>query len=585
MLWLNTFRLRYALQESQLVLGTKMYQAGLGDGQLLDQIVELTKRIEVPGPNTSVRRQLMDFRRRLTVRMAEAALSAAACPTGLEAEYRAATAAADSVRRNSDLACRRADLLGVNDQTTRRWLFAAAIGLFVCACGFAFMLASRPNTSISAEQLAIDQSSLVSPQGDVSITADRARAVPAAVDGKENGDLPAEQNEPRSLEHIPISLDTANVDPLVALLFGDVQFNYDEYGYQNVQLGTSFNEINTNTPLTNDARSLPNKYRREDNEAYREEFIFDDSKQLVFYSRTYNSGPDEYLDRLVEVFGKTTKEIKEITRTGNNFLVRNTAVPYTFPRTLVQILFFKSVSGGGLSENLPQPNVPKFSRVPVKTTETTAVAIASKAWVTGLLNESVQKKRENVKWLRQTADAITNGTIDIKKIPPIEGALIEFAAGKGSKEINVIDTQRQAFKEKAGQKAKEFSCMLASVGTTQNRAGEGLVISFFFNRYSPNTSRSLLQNQDGVELNAADVLRYNGRNKLSFTLFEMFVIDLNSFLLQVAFPPKSDHVQLITPSYLTGMPPYYEWHTADGWKVSCGFDESVTLEQVEEVKL
>ena len=80
-----------ALDRSRLAVGKKVYQLGLGAPSLVQQIAELTKRIEAPdqkkGQSASVERE----RRQLTLGLADLALNQGAAPVGAETEYQEVT--------------------------------------------------------------------------------------------------------------------------------------------------------------------------------------------------------------------------------------------------------------------------------------------------------------------------------------------------------------------------------------------------------------------------------------------------------------------------------------------------------------
>jgi hypothetical protein len=132
--------------------------------------------------------------------------------------------------------------------------------------------------------------------------------------------------------------------------------------------------------------------------------------------------------------------------------------------------------------------------------------------------------------------------------------------------------------------------VFAYVGTTQSvpfdyRRPDGVLqIRFNFDRYSPNASRPLFRQEVRPDKNIFGMWIKNGNNALSYTSLRNLVIELNSHLIQEAFPPKTDTIQFIKSASYWALS-YYEWHTDDGWKVRCGFDDSVTLERRGEKEL
>jgi hypothetical protein len=290
----DAYGLRRAVDAALLVLGNKMYQAGLGDRQLIDQVAELTKQIEVPGTNPAALRQLKESRRRLTVRLA-GTTTAAACPAGVVAEYRAARAAIYAVHRNDELLCEQEDIRrgGAGGERRRLIVGACSVGALVCVCGLAVVLV------VHAQQVGTPAVSSSLPANDAQSTQGNIAAAPAkrdethetkpvavmpSTDGPAGSISPPPNSRPLQPRKNPSSeSETGEIDPAVVPLLGDVQFAYAEYGYQNVNLGASFDEINARTPLTRCSSSEPYVYVVTDPSRTEEGFVFDADKRLIIY--------------------------------------------------------------------------------------------------------------------------------------------------------------------------------------------------------------------------------------------------------------------------------------------------------------
>ena len=86
--WWVDYRLKKVLNELRFRLGWKMYQSGVGDNGLIQQIAELTKQIEDPAGKTIRQLSLKRERRQLTLRLAGLALAQDSSLDGVETEWR-----------------------------------------------------------------------------------------------------------------------------------------------------------------------------------------------------------------------------------------------------------------------------------------------------------------------------------------------------------------------------------------------------------------------------------------------------------------------------------------------------------------
>jgi hypothetical protein len=90
--WYGSHRLGALQTGLRFRLGRRMYQSGLGDSDVIQQIAELTNQIDSPGQKAVRSWFLKRERRRLTLRLADVALHQDSPPTGVEADYQEAKA-------------------------------------------------------------------------------------------------------------------------------------------------------------------------------------------------------------------------------------------------------------------------------------------------------------------------------------------------------------------------------------------------------------------------------------------------------------------------------------------------------------
>jgi len=85
--------LKRAFFDAKIALGERMYAAGIDDGRLGSQLAAVDERIRQAHPSQAASERLKGERRRLLLRLAEAALEENAPLPGADAEYaRARTA-------------------------------------------------------------------------------------------------------------------------------------------------------------------------------------------------------------------------------------------------------------------------------------------------------------------------------------------------------------------------------------------------------------------------------------------------------------------------------------------------------------
>ena len=92
-------------------------------------------------------------------------------------------------------------------------------------------------------------------------------------------------------------------DPAVRRLLGRTLEQYPQRSYKDIELGSRFDAVDSRTTLDSIETNAPHVLRS--SRRVGEDFIFAADRTLVCYAKTYVGGPDDYLEKLVRVFGKT----------------------------------------------------------------------------------------------------------------------------------------------------------------------------------------------------------------------------------------------------------------------------------------
>lgn len=347
-----------------------------------------------------------------------------------------------------------------------------------------------------------------------------------------------------------------DLEPLLGLILGEELPTYQQNGYKQYEFGSSFDVIDGMGKLRWTAINQP--YTFWNKASGEEEFIFDDKKELVHITKYYHGGADDYANQLAEVFGKTNQEInKSHSVRFDGSVVSRVTARYHFPKTLVQVVFGIQDSGR----------------------KSTAVIVANKRWLMGILNQNMRDKQRNVRWLRDVARRARGGQVDIASIPKLDGTELREEEKARTRILNFIDKKYDVPNQ--GKKDNRLKIPPAAAIEIQSKNGKlQTAIHFSFDCYSPNATSQIFRQPP---MRGGGVYKI-GNNALNLTQFSALVTEANAALLQVYFPSRQGTINLVTPdnSYQR---PFYEWQTEDGWRVICGFNDAVTLEEVEVKKL
>ena len=349
----------------------------------------------------------------------------------------------------------------------------------------------------------------------------------------------------------------AGPDPAVAAVIGAESAVYKEAGYKGVVLGTPFDELARDKGLKLTRVGQPWVFAS--GPKGEEEFVFDAGKKLVCYTRSYDGGPDDYLDQLVKVFGKADRPPRETVTSSPMSVTRRTAIDYTFPKVLARVVFVKAARQGPLGG---QPVVE----------EQTHVAVVDRAWAAGILDATARGKRKAVEWVRAVGEKVKGGEVVLKDLPRLDGADgREFQVGVPIRFFDTRSEEENKDREK-GRQPLPVATVEKTVRPGDRERTPVVRVNFTFARYSPLATQKVYQ-QDEVQKGA--VVPKTGNNALDYTPFGNLVTELNVALLRDAFPPTGGRVEYVRPP---SGPPFYEWRTEDGWAVRCGTNDGVTIE-------
>jgi len=349
------------------------------------------------------------------------------------------------------------------------------------------------------------------------------------------------------------------VDPAVLDVFGLQSRKYTLGGFKGVTLWTHYDDLEKTHPLIGTRDSAPWVFLT--SEKADEELIFDASKRLVCYTKSYEGGPADYLEDLIELFGKTQKPIREYTSRVLNTGTHKTFVSYTFPKVLARVVFVKSVTVsefGGSTQSM----------------ERTYVSVIDRQFVSDTLSPNAVGKRKLISWLKSVGDQVKDRAVDVSHLPKLEGVAMKEQPEK-LEVVQFVDLRRE---EENRKKKTEIQVPAAAAAIELDRGigvGPATVrVHFVFGRYTPLAGAKVLGQ---VEAEAAGKNKNVGNNALDYTPFDELKMDLNSVLMQESFPPKTDKISYVTTKDGTV---YYEWRSRNGWLVRCGNNDAVTIEWV-----
>jgi len=340
----------------------------------------------------------------------------------------------------------------------------------------------------------------------------------------------------------------------VRLLLGETSEHYEEYGYKGVRLGQSFEEIDADRPLVNygeDTGFTAHYQHWETGESY----FFDDKDRLVIYGRRYDGGPDDYLEQLVELFGKPAKDrIRESDESPahGQVQVAYTTIDYTFPRLLVRVVFDE--------QSLPQ-EVRTF----------THVFVADRRWVEGMLEDTAVDRLEALDWLSAAADFARAGVYDPNRIPPLRGTRLEAAERGKFHGVQCVDMKRETeLRPRWGDHATGLATCAAIEETVPSGWPAAYVNCF---RYSGTRLGAVVKVKPAMAKNGGARLPETFEPIQRTPIMRDWLWRLDQLLMAQYFPPVNGKVMVVRESDGRNLARWFEWDYEDGdggmWQVSC----------------
>lgn len=514
--------------DARIALGRKLFQGGAGDQQLLKQLTDLSEKKKSLEAAQASKKAVVIEEKGLMIRLADQSLGGQfdLQSAGMGDERRKAMESKNGLDESIHTFAKSRSAL-FPSRTVDRVRVVSGYGLLFCVIAFGFFgfrtAAKKADVGEQSAKPILKRllAGELWQQGDASAT---------------------------------------GIDPVLERVLGPVSSVYKENGFKGRVLGTTMAEIERNTPLDWTSPSNPasflNKASKHD-----EQFIFDSEKQLVQYTKIYEGGAQEYVNQLVEVFGKTDE--RNIRRWTSSFDFGRsanavTSTFYHFPKIFAEIIF--------------ETTIKEYGPGAVGQKEKTFVVILSKPWAMKVLNEDVEHKRANLTWLQHVAVSTSSGEIDPTKWPSLDGAALRddtSPLGRRNGGKMLVDAK---YLKTFGNRAPSFFSTYTRRDERTDRSMT--VLNFNFTFYSKNATAQFF--------NMARFDRLNGNNALIATSFAQELLEeMNSQLGQEYFPPKDDLLNIVTPK--DGRP-YHEWRTVEGWRVTTG-THGLTIEISEKKSL
>ena len=364
---------------------------------------------------------------------------------------------------------------------------------------------------------------------------------------------------------------STSVEPIVESLLGEQLFGYTEHGYKGILFGERHEDLVKKNILQwvhpdNPCVFLDNKL-----EFKGKRYIFDSDKRLILLSQSYEGKPGDYLDAVIEMFGKTNQEMTTTKSSGISdgreyVTVRNT-LTYHFSDVFVRVAM--------VDTSLPVGGI-------------THVTVADRRWLKSKLNQSAAIRQQRFEWLRYVADLVESKSLTKEGLPGIPHCeLVSLEKTAREKEYygegiayHFLDIEKNTF-NKTAEKLKQIPAVVAGVyhegekELRQFREGDRKQwrISYNFQLNLDDSVAGVFHQKKYQERYGAREF-HTGINAISVTPLSDLLLKMNLLFAQKHFPSKYGKLQYVLPEF---GPPYYEWETKAGWKVACSYGDFVSL--------
>jgi hypothetical protein len=325
---------------------------------------------------------------------------------------------------------------------------------------------------------------------------------------------------------------------LVARVIGTVSPKYTERGYRDVTLGMSFDDVKSAKGLDYVKPDAPFIFSNTDK--FLDLFYFDAEDKLVCFRECREGGVDDYLEGIVNVFGKTDNEAHTYAIDYGSWMQRISTIPYSFQHVLVSVDFRSTIRASNSEATLKRA---------------TFINVLDREWAEKVLLSSVAAKRPLVAWLKAAAHLAASRNVDVNVAPKLPG--VRFAVVGDV--VAVYDATAPA-----EDPATQAPCGLYGFEVGKRTA------QFVFPRYAPTRGPKLKRGATNGNLpaglntqRARLVLERKEDPALEETpVLQSLDFELGSLLLQSEFVPKDGKV--VAGEQTAGRPAYHRWEADAG---------------------
>jgi hypothetical protein len=338
---------------------------------------------------------------------------------------------------------------------------------------------------------------------------------------------PTKPEEPKSpvvkkelKEHL---VNEDKIKSIIDGLLGEPLDGYKDFGFKDVTLGSDLSIMRDKHTLN----WAPEKGHIEflDGSALTSNrYIFNGRNKLVCYVKVLKGGINDYVDRVIEIFGKTNQKIED------------NVIRYAFEKTLV---FVNSVSVGG-------------QRV-------TSIAIWDKKWIEEVLLEYALNASELLEWQKKTTALVKNKDFDFNNVSKLPGTTVEpNKEGGGEKAFNLFYPKTS----ESGQiNLGLFGYTIPPLDATNDRDEKFKMVPVVNIRTAIRLNSTPTNPLYGVK-------KFDDEKPVSdfaaLTIRTKYNSELLLWLVQLHYPSKTNKIEIITPRY---GPIIRQWKTKDGWHV------------------
>lgn len=359
-----------------------------------------------------------------------------------------------------------------------------------------------------------------------------------------------EGSPPSGLPRSSVSRQRSTANTFVDAVLGSTSHHYTKYGYKEVLLGQTFEEINSKRPL-GCARAFqdgPHKFREFPDSA--DAFYFDENQRLICYSFTYSGGPRHYLSEIEQVFGEHSSGNDSRSSHSARLTSQNVRRWYTFPETVVFVDF-------GKSNNL------------LSTEEFTGVHVFDRQYLEGLLRPIAAARWQAGQWIGQASKCLKAGVNAAEQYPLLDGCRIETLVHLGSTGVAMFDKQYEGDPDTKALDMLGIKGRVAVVATSIIQSEPQIQFDFrYLTAGLPKTRlhRGTHERFSDILCYAREYLPYSGLLKGLMT----------AYILHEVFPSSDGTFRFVQTSNngIHGRLGAYKWEheDADGdrWAISCG---------------